>query len=84
MNRHHTLLRLGALLLLTCAAPSAFAYIGPGAGISLVGAVWAVLASVVLAIVGILWWPVRMVLRRRRQRQMAPKESGEPPTTDPS
>jgi hypothetical protein len=48
-------------------APPAFAYIGPGAGITMLGALWGVVVAVVLALAAILLWPVRILFRRRRK-----------------
>ena len=58
---------LFALILLTFSS-SAFAYIGPGAGVSFLGSVWAVLAGILLAISAILIWPIRYAIRRIRRR----------------
>lgn len=61
-NRH--ILPLAALLIL---APGlAQAYIGPGAGISAIGAALALLAAVFFAIVGFVWYPVKRLLRKRK------------------
>jgi membrane protein implicated in regulation of membrane protease activity len=43
---------------------SALAYVGPGAGITLIGALWAVVVAVVLMAGGLLVWPLRAFLRR--------------------
>ena len=40
------------------------AYVGPGAGLTMLGALWAVIAAVALVLVGIIIWPVRLYLRR--------------------
>lgn len=64
-----------ALVFAGLAAPGE-AYIGPGAGLTVLGAVWAVLAAVGLAVLGILLWPLRMLLRRRKlRREQAERES---------
>jgi hypothetical protein len=55
-----------ALGLVLFATP-AFAYIGPGAGITMLGALWGVVAAVVLALAAVLMWPLRMLFRRRRK-----------------
>ena len=47
-------------------ATPAFAYIGPGAGITMLGALWGVVAAVVLAVAAVLLWPLRVLFRRRR------------------
>jgi flagellar biosynthesis/type III secretory pathway M-ring protein FliF/YscJ len=46
----------------------ALGYIGPGAGITVLGALWGVLVAIVLAIGAVLFWPVRILFRRRRNR----------------
>ncbi|WP_265516666.1 hypothetical protein [Nitratireductor luteus] len=44
----------------------ALAYVGPGAGLSLLGALWALVAAIGTALIFIVVWPVRKALRRRR------------------
>lgn len=61
---------LHALLLATAtvigmAGPAA-AYVGPGAGLSLIGALWAVLLAVLVALGFLIAWPLRRILKRRR------------------
>jgi hypothetical protein len=51
---------------LTVSGP-ALAYIGPGAGITMLGALWGVVVAVVLALGAVLFWPIRALLRRRKQ-----------------
>ncbi len=57
---------LGLALALGCAAP-AHAYIGPGAGFAVLGSFLVVLAAIFLGGVVLLTWPVRFLIRRRRQ-----------------
>ncbi len=65
-------LGFGCLLLgLTLSAP-AMAYIGPGAGITMLGALWGVIVAVVLALGAVLFWPIRALLRRRKGPAPAP------------
>lgn len=47
----------------------AVAYIGPGAGIGAVGSLIAVAGAGVLTVVGLVWYPVRRLLRFRRSRR---------------
>ncbi len=51
------------------APATAFAYVGPGAGLSLLGALWALVMALGLALMFIVAWPVRSLLRKRRARQ---------------
>jgi len=52
------------------------AYIGPGAGISVIGTVVAFLGAVVFAIVGFVWYPIKRLLAflrgRREQEDQTP------------
>lgn len=50
------------------AAPLAYGYIGPGAGISVLGGIVSVVVGLFLAIGAILLWPIRRALKRRRAR----------------
>lgn len=54
-----------------CAALPAWAYVGPGAGLTAIGSLLALLSAVVLALVGFIWYPVKRLLRKRRQAAVA-------------
>ena len=58
--------------------PSAWAYIGPGAGITMLGALWAVILAIVLALGGLIIWPLRAYLRKKRRAR-----GGEAPLQSP-
>ena len=49
------------LALLLCLSTGAHAYIGPGAGLNVLGSLWAVLVGIVLALFAILTWPEHAV-----------------------
>ena len=54
---------------------SLMAYVGPGAGISFLGALWAVISAILRAIGGFLVWPIRAFLNRRKlEKQKAGSE----------
>ncbi len=67
----HIRILLGAALVLALLLPEqpAMAYIGPGAGITMLGALWGVLVAIFLAVGAVLFWPIRMLLRRFRKPQ---------------
>lgn len=54
---------------------TAFAYVGPGAGITALGALWGLILAVLIALGGFLVWPIRAFLRRRKREAAA---NGEP------
>jgi hypothetical protein len=64
-------------VILMCLSTPAFAYIGPGAGISVLGSVLGILATIVVTIGAILFWPLRKLMKRRKART----ETGETKTT---
>ena len=66
---------IAGLLLYTAAAE---AYIGPGAGLSLLGALWALIVAVVAALGFIVLWPIRKA-RKRRLAQKKAVTAAEPP-----
>ena len=69
--RSRTLILVMGSILCFYALP-AFAYIGPGAGISFLGSIVSTLVVIVLAIGAILFWPIRYMWRRmRRQKNVA-------------
>ena len=63
-----------ALALLLISVP-ALAYIGPGAGVSFLGSIWALLIGVVLALGAVLFWPIRYLFRRIRRGKSRPSET---------
>ncbi len=68
---------LTTLLLATLTAAPAAAYIGPGAGIPVLGSIIGILVTIVLAIGAILFWPIRKMLRKKKAGQTQ-TESPEP------
>ena len=60
------MLRIIVLLLLTLSASPAAAYIGPGAGISVLGSLLGILATIFVAIGVILFWPIKKLMKRRK------------------
>jgi len=59
-------LTIGALF----SAP-ALAYVGPGAGISVLGALWGLIVGVVVALGVILFWPIKMMIRKSKAKKAA-------------
>lgn len=75
----HTAAAAAALAL---AAP-ATAYVGPGAGLSLLGALWAVVAAVLAALFFVAMWPIRRLMKRRAQATAQAAATPAPERTAP-
>jgi len=56
-----------ALVLVTLAIPAS-AYIGPAAGIPIIGSVVGFFVTVFLVIAAILFWPIRKIIKKRKQK----------------
>jgi hypothetical protein len=63
------MLRIIALLWLTLIASPVTAYIGPGAGISVLGSLLGILATIFVAFGAILFWPIRKLIKRRKAKK---------------
>lgn len=60
------------LFLVLIAAPGfAQAYVGPGAGLSAIGAALALIGAVIFAILGFVWYPVKRLMRGRKAKAAA-------------
>lgn len=77
MSRRISLALTFAVLLL--ATPNvAEAYIGPGAGLSAIGTIIALVGAILLAVVGFVWYPVKRVLRKRAERRAKAQKTDKP------
>ena len=67
MKLRNVSLAVGAIaaFLVLCPEP-ALAYVGPGAGLSALGALLALVAGVIVGIFGFVWYPVKRLLRKRK------------------
>ncbi len=69
---------LAVAALLLAASQSAEAYIGPGAGITAIGTVIALVGAILLAIVGFVWYPIKRL--RAKNRKMKNTDEAPPPS----
>jgi hypothetical protein len=74
------MLRIIAILPLALAAGPLQAYVGPGAGISVLGSLLGILATILVAIGAIIFWPVRKLMKRRK----AAAATAEPAESSPT
>jgi hypothetical protein len=76
------MLRRGVLLLtlisLSIAMPrSAFAYVGPGAGITVIGAALAFIAAAVFGVFGFIWYPLKRLVRALSRKRQAGSDAAD-------
>lgn len=70
-------LAIMALPAVLAASPAA-AYIGPGAGAGTIAVVLGVLASILMAFMAIVWYPVKRLLKRRKRAAATGDGAAEP------
>jgi hypothetical protein len=68
-----------ALVVLAATAPGpALAYVGPGAGLTAIGTVFALFAAIVLAVVGFVWYPIKRLFKRPAAGAGSPEQGRRP------
>lgn len=83
--RYSTSLKLGVTFLILLAPfAAAQAYVGPGAGLSLLSALWGLLCAIGAAFLFVILWPIRRLRRKRREAQQAREQHGDVDKTPPS
>ena len=47
---------------------TAYAYVGPGAGLSAIGSALALIGAILLAILGFIWFPIKRLLKKFKKK----------------
>ena len=69
--------RLALLILALLIVPQiANAYVGPGLGAGTIGVILGIIGSICIAIFAIVWYPLKRLLKKNRQKKQEGKESG--------
>ena len=59
--------KINLIIVLLSISSSVFAYIGPGMGGGIIAAVLGVLGAILLALFGILYYPIKRMLKSRKK-----------------
>jgi hypothetical protein len=78
MMHRYTHLRALALACITTLSMPVAAYVGPGAGLSLAGALWGLLLAIGTAVSFVLLWPLRRLWRKQRAARAEATTKGAP------
>lgn len=68
-NKNSDKLIIPSIILIVCLPQTAFAYIGPGIGLSAIGSFLAVLAGIVVAFLGFLWYPIKRLFGKKKSQE---------------
>jgi hypothetical protein len=74
-----TLSAVSAISLLTISP--ALAYVGPGVGLGVIGAIFGSIAAFFMVLAGLVWYPVKIMLRKRREKKEAVASAATQSTT---
>lgn len=69
MKRYLTVFSHFTMLLALSYSPAAMAYISPGPGLTMIGSLLALVASIGVALFMVLLWPIRRYYKRRQTRR---------------
>ena len=53
----------------------AYAYMGPGVGLSAIGALLSLVAAGAVSVLGFIWFPIKRAIRMLRSKQKRPRQS---------
>ncbi len=59
----------GGVLAFGLSATPAVAYIGPGLGLGVIASIFGAIAAFFMMIAGLVWYPVKVMLRKRREKK---------------
>lgn len=62
----------GAVFAAAIVSSPAAAYIGPGLGLGVVASIFGAIAAFFMMLAGLIWYPVKVMLRKRREKNAAP------------
>jgi len=63
------LAKVTSFLVLLGASLEALAYVGPGLGAGALAAVLGIVAGILMLVVGVVWYPLKRLYRRYRERR---------------
>lgn len=69
LNKISDKLIVTLIIIVICLPQTAFAYIGPGTGLSAIGSILAVLAGIVVAFLGFLWYPIKRLFGKTKSKE---------------
>jgi hypothetical protein len=75
--------RTAVVIVLLSLAASAEAYVGPGMGLGVLGAAFGFLAAIFLALAGMVWYPIKRLIRAKRVAAVSVAGTDERPSAEP-
>ena len=73
----HKLAKYPVFLLAVSVSPACLAYVGPGLGAGVLGVIIGLVASVLIALFSIIWFPLKRLFDQKRKQSDATHGKGE-------
>ena len=70
------------LIFLITFIPNASAYVGPGLGLGAIGAFFGAILAVLLAIIGIIWYPFKRLIKKIKGNKEVKQETKQEPSQE--
>lgn len=68
---------VGILALLLLVPGTALAYVGPGLGVGVIGAILGLIGMVILAVLGLFWYPIKRLFKKGQDDEKKDEDSAE-------
>ena len=68
---------IGTILICPLLFDPVTAYIGPGAGLTAIGSLLALIAAIFFAVVGFLWYPIKRIFRKKEDENQKQDENNQ-------
>ena len=72
-----TLILILIFVIILSSAETAYAYVGPGIGAGTVGVILGVIASILLALFAVIWYPIKRLFKIKNRKRKTPEEVAE-------
>ena len=72
-----TLILILIFVIILSSTETAYAYVGPGIGAGTVGVILGIIASILLALFAVIWYPIKRLFKIKNRKRKTPEEVAE-------
>lgn len=72
-----TLILILIFVIILSSAETTYAYVGPGIGAGTVGVILGLIASILLALFAVIWYPIKRLFKIKNRKRKTPEEVAE-------
>ena len=75
MIKNMVLTSIAAMFIILLFAADGAAYVGPGAGLSAIGSLLALLAALAVTVLGFVWYPIKRMRKKKNKKKEEHQDS---------